>query len=50
MIRPARYKESRLTDDGEAITALASFQNYVAAGNARGVVRVLELRGNGVGD
>lgn len=33
----------RLGGDGEPISALASFHNYVAAGNAKGVVKVFEL-------
>ncbi len=45
LLRPPRHEVRRLTDDGEPITALASFQNFVAAGNAKGIVKVLELCG-----
>ena len=46
---PPRQETRRIAADGERITAVASFQNYVAAGNAKGVVKVFELRGKGVG-
>lgn len=47
LLHPPRHEVRRLSDDGEPITALASFQNFVAAGNAKGVVKVFELRGKG---
>jgi hypothetical protein len=40
---PPRHEVRRLTGDGEPITALASFHNFVAAGNARGIVKLYEL-------
>lgn len=41
--RVPRHDVRRLTADGEAISALAAFDGYVAAGNARGVVKVFAL-------
>ena len=37
----------RLPGDGEAISAIAAFDSSIAAGNARGVVKVFEIREGG---
>jgi hypothetical protein len=39
-----RYDPLRLAAPGEEITSLISFQGYLAAGNSRGVVKLLALR------
>jgi len=39
-----RYDVRRLAGDGDTITALIAFQSYVAIGNVKGVVKVVELR------
>jgi hypothetical protein len=43
------YEVRRLTGDGEAITALVSFQSYIAAGTIKGDVRVYEVHGEAAG-
>jgi hypothetical protein len=43
--RLPRYDQFRLTSPGEPITALACFQNYIAVGNVKGVVKLLTLHG-----
>jgi hypothetical protein len=48
ILHPPRNEVRRLSDDGEPIAALASFQNFVAAANTKGLVKVFELRGKGV--
>ncbi|HEY6141049.1 MAG TPA: zinc ribbon domain-containing protein [Thermoanaerobaculia bacterium] len=41
---PPKHEKWRLGGNGAAITALASFGHYVAAGDADGIVEVVELR------
>lgn len=41
--RLPRNDVRRLTGDGEPISALAAFDNYIAAGNAKGIVKVFEI-------
>jgi hypothetical protein len=43
---PPRHEVLRLSSDREEVTALASFRTYLAAGNARGTVKVFELAGS----
>jgi len=45
LARLPRYEQLRLTGASEPITALASFQNYLAVGNVKGVVKLLTLQG-----
>jgi hypothetical protein len=40
-----RHQVWRVFPEGDQITALASFSNYIAIGNSRGSVKLLELRG-----
>ena len=45
--RVPRHDVKRLTGDGEAISALAAFDGYIAAGNAKGIVKVFEVLDGG---
>jgi hypothetical protein len=44
LLNPPVHQELRLSNDPlEEVTALASFRNYIAAGNLKGTVKVFEL-------